>query len=244
MIKHAALMIKEAKRAIAFTGAGISVESGIPPFRGSNGLWSKYDPIVLDLGYFYENPKESWLVIKEIFYDYFSLAKPNPAHLALAELEKKGFISGIITQNIDNLHQSAKSENVIEFHGSSSRLVCTGCNGVFDFEPKMLDRLPPTCPACRGLLKPDFVFFGEGIPTKAFQKSLDEAQNADLWLVIGTTGEIMPASSLVYEAKQNGATIIELNLQASNYTADASDYFLRGKAGVLLPKLADLVLES
>jgi len=244
MIEQAAKLIKEANRVIAFSGAGISVESGIPSFRGPEGLWSKYDPIVLDLGYFYDNPKKSWLLIKEIFYDYFSLAKPNSAHLALTQLEKKGFIGAIITQNIDSLHQAAKSKNVIEFHGSSSRLVCTGCNRVFDFKPEMLQKLPPICPNCGGLLKPDFVFFGEGIATKAFQESLNETKNADLWLVIGTSGEIMPASSLVYEARQNGATIVEVNLRPSNYTADAADFFLQGKAGDLLPKIADLVLEN
>jgi NAD-dependent deacetylase len=137
--KQAAEILRASKRNIAFTGAGISVESGIPPFRGVNGLWSKYDPIVLDIDYFYSNPYEAWIKIKEIFYDFFGKAKPNAAHISIANLEKKGLIKSVITQNIDNLHQEAGSETVYEFHGNSQKLICTNCNKTFNVKSINLD---------------------------------------------------------------------------------------------------------
>ncbi|RKX78983.1 MAG: RNA polymerase subunit sigma [Spirochaetes bacterium] len=235
-------IIRNAKRLVAFTGAGISVESGIPPFRGPDGLWSRYDPQVLDLTFFQQHPEDSWKVIKEIFYDFFGKARPNPGHLALAELERAGILKGIITQNIDNLHQEAGSRNVVEFHGSSRRLSCLSCSENREFREDMLAELPPICPDCGGLLKPDFIFFGEGIPPHAYQRSEEETQNADVWLVVGTTGEIMPASMLPIEAHGKGAAIIEVNLHPSNYTSSITDIFLQGKAGVVLRELADRVI--
>ncbi len=161
-------LILNSKCTIAFTGAGISVESGIPPFRGENGLWSKYDPNVLDLGNFQLNPIESWKVIKEIFYDFFGKAKPNTAHFVLAEMETKGFLKSIITQNIDNLHYEAGSKEVYEFHGNSRMLVCPYCsNKSIAAETDLIEI--PLCNHCHAVLKPDFIFFGEGIP-EAYQK--------------------------------------------------------------------------
>ena len=236
-LQRAAWRIRTAARTVAFTGAGISVESGIPPFRGPNGLWSRYDPKVLDLDYFRRHPAESWQVIKEIFYDFFGEAHPNPAHTALAQMGREGWLHGIITQNIDNLHQEAGSRDVTEFHGTSRRLTCLDCGQHFGFQPDLLSRMPPACPACGGLLKPDFIFFGEGIPPKAYQRALEETRLADVWLVIGTTGEIMPASLLPIEAQRNGAFIIEVNVQPSNYTARITDIFLQGKASQMLTDL-------
>ena len=117
-IERAAEAIKNAKFLTAFTGAGISVESGIPPFRGQGGLWNKYDPRMIEISFFQENPEQSWSEIKKIFYSSMKSAKPNPAHLTLAEWEKQGLLKGIITQNIDNLHQEAGSKTVYEFHGT------------------------------------------------------------------------------------------------------------------------------
>jgi len=242
LIQQAAQKIKIAGRLISFTGAGISVESGIPPFRGPDGLWSRYDPQVLDLSYFQRYPDKSWRIIKEIFYDFFGKAQPNPAHQALAQLEAAGVMHGVITQNIDNLHQEAGSRDVIEFHGTSRRLSCLSCHQTWEFQPEMLASLPPACPRCGGLLKPDFIFFSEGIPPLAYQRSLTETQLADIWLVIGTTGEIMPASMLPIEAQRNGALIIEVNLRPSNYTNTITDIFLQGKASEVLSALAEAVL--
>ncbi len=243
LIQKAAQKIKNSRRLISFTGAGISVESGIPPFRGPDGLWSRYDPQVLDLSYFQHHPANSWRIIKEIFYDFFGKAQPNPAHQALAQLEAAKVLHGVITQNIDNLHQKAGSRDVIEFHGTSRRLTCLSCHQIWDFQPEMLASLPPACPRCGGLLKPNFIFFSEGIPPLAYQRSLTETQLADIWLVIGTTGEIMPASMLPIEAQRNGALIIEVNLHPSNYTNTITDIFLQDKATDVLSALAEAVLD-
>ncbi len=236
-IKQAANLLKQSHYTSAFTGAGISVESGIPPFRGTTGLWSKYNPIVLDINYFHSNPLESWRVIKEIFNDFFGKAKPNKAHQVLASMEQKGLLRNIITQNIDNLHQEAGSREVYEFHGNSRELVCTKCNKRFGIKNINFNKLPVTCDECGGLVKPDFIFFGEGIPPAAYEKSLESASKADLFLVIGTTGEIMPASQIPVIAKNNGAKIIEINIEPSNYTQQLTDIFLQGKATEIMELL-------
>jgi NAD-dependent deacetylase len=225
----AARWIEEAGHTVAFTGAGISVESGIPTFRGPTGLWSRYDPQILDLRYFYEHPKESWEAIREIFYDYMGAnARPNAAHRFLAELERRGRLDGVITQNIDNLHQEAGSRNVVEFHGTAQKLLCTRCGERTPFTEHGLNDLPPLCDRCGGLLKPDFIFFGESIPPEAYRRSMELAEDADLLLVIGTTGEVMPASMIPYEAKK--ARIIEINIEPSAYTEHRTDLFLQAKA--------------
>ena len=237
-IREAASSIKEARHVTAFTGAGISVESGIPPFRGENGIWNKYDPMILDIQYFMEHPTESWIVIKEIFYDFFGKAEANRAHIVLAEMEKSGLLSEVITQNIDNLHQKAGSTVVHEFHGNSRNLICTKSGELLPAAHADLDALPPIHPATGGLLKPDFIFFGEGIPPEAYQASIQAARNSDIFLVIGTTGEIMPASQIPYLAKENGASIIEVNTKESNYTSRITDIFLQGKATEIMDLLA------
>jgi len=226
----AAELIKNSGLTVAFSGAGISVESGIPTFRGPNGLWSKYDPNILDIDYFLQNPKESWKYIKEIFYDYMQDIKPNDAHKFLADLEAQNILKAVITQNIDNLHQLAGSKNVIEFHGTAQKLICMNCFKKYDINEISLDDLPPTCPKCWGLLKPDFVFFKESIPKKALEESLKLAQTCEVMLVIGTSGEIQPASQIPIIAKQNGAKIIEINIESSNYTNTITDIFLNDKA--------------
>ena len=235
--QKAADIIKNSKFLTSFTGAGISVESGIPPFRGPTGLWSRYDPKILDIDFFKQNPTESWRYIKEIFYDYMQNINPNKAHYFLAELEKKGLLKGIITQNIDNLHQKAGSKNVVEFHGTASKLECIKCKNKFSSNKINLKKLPPLCPICGGILKPDFVFFGEPIPKEAFEKSIYLMQNTDIVLIIGTTGEIMPASELPYLAKEKGAKIIEINIEESNYTNKITDIFLKEKATLATEKL-------
>ncbi len=228
-IKKATEIISKAKHLTAFTGAGISVESGIPPFRGPNGLWSRYDPIILEINYFYQNPEESWRVIKEIFYDHFSKAQPNKAHYILAEWEKQGILKSIITQNIDNLHFIAGNTKVIEYHGNSRNLICTKCGKTHQSNENIFKKLPPTC-ECGGLLKPDFVFFGEGIPREAVIQSEHESNTCDVMLIIGSTGEIFPASTIPYNAKNNGAVIIEINPERTNFTNSITDIFIDKKA--------------
>ncbi|MCG8513387.1 MAG: NAD-dependent deacylase [Halanaerobiales bacterium] len=230
-------LLKNAQHAVAFTGAGISLESGIPTFRGENGLWSKYDPKFLELDYFYRNPQEAWRLNIEVFYQHLARTKPNPAHRILAGLEKKGLIKAVITQNIDNLHQQAGSNNVIEFHGSSNRLFCIECNQQVEFKWEYLDSLPPTCQNCQGILKPGYIFFGEPIPEPARTLAFQAAETADLFLVIGTTGEVQPASFLPVIASRNGALIIEINPAKSNYYLDITDIYLPGGATHFMTKI-------
>ncbi|PCH68600.1 MAG: RNA polymerase subunit sigma [Bacteroidales bacterium] len=234
-------LIKNSKSMIAFTGAGISVESGIPPFRGADGLWSRYDPKCLDLDYFHAEPKESWTAIKSIFYDFFGKAKFNEAHRVLADFETKGILKAVVTQNIDNLHQMAGSKNVLEFHGNSQKLICPHCKKIYLPKEVDLEVLPPKCATDKHILKPNFVFFGEGIPEEAYDRSLLAAQKADLVLIIGTTGEVMPAAMIPGEAKRAGATIIEINTEPSNYTNQITDFFLQGKASEILLELEVLI---
>jgi NAD-dependent deacetylase len=236
-IKEAAAVIREAKYVTAFTGAGISVESGIPPFRGKGGLWNKYEPHVLEIQYFHSNPEESWKVIKEIFFDTFGPAIPNRAHEVLALMEEYKMLKEIVTQNIDNMHQAAGNTKVHEFHGNSRQLICTKTGEKLPVAHADLDAIPPIHPATGGLLKPDFIFFGEGIDMQTFQESVRAAQQSDVQIVIGTTGEVMPAGQIPMIAKDNGATIIEVNIEESNFTRNTSDIFLPGKATEVMDML-------
>ena len=240
-IRKAAQLFLKSSHATAFTGAGISVESGIPPFRGQNGLWTKFDPICLDLTFFLGKPEESWPLIKHIFYDSFANARPNKAHFGLALLERKGVIRGVITQNIDNLHQEAGNKNVIEFHGNSKYLKCTGCQNRYNIKDIHITNTPPSCPKCKKLLKPDFVFFGEGIPQDAYYASLDAAEHSDLFLLVGTSGEVVPANQIPFLAKQNGAKIVEINVTPSVYTDQITDIFINGQAGEVMEKLVQVI---
>ncbi|MFN8255013.1 MAG: NAD-dependent deacylase [Bacteroidales bacterium] len=242
-LNEAALLLKNSRYAIAFTGAGISVESGIPPFRGEDGLWNKYNPIVLDINFFKKNTLESWKVIRELFYDFFGKAKPNKAHTVLAELENSGIIKSIITQNIDNLHQEAGSKIVYEFHGTANKIRCMQCESLYNSAEVDMKKLPPKCKKCGGILKPDFIFFGEAIPEYANRKSFEEAEKCDVLLVIGTTGEVMPASMIPQIARDNGAKIIEINPEKSHFTNRLTSVYLEGKAGIVMEELSRIISE-
>jgi NAD-dependent deacetylase len=236
----AAEMIQRSEHITAFTGAGISVPSGIPPFRGADGLWSRYDPNILQLHRYLYSPEKSWPVIKEIFYDYFGKARPNPAHFALANMELQG-LKTIITQNIDNLHQEAGSADIIEFHGSSHWFTCTGCSRKFPLAQVSIEDKAPHCSHCAALLKPDFIFFGEAIPEAAMRRSLWEAKHSQLFLVIGTTGEIYPASQIPHLAAQNGIPILEINPEPSAFTHSITNHFIQEKAEIALPILIEIL---
>ncbi len=237
MLERAAEFLSNAKHAVAFTGAGISVESGIPPFRGENGLWDRYDPQFLEIDYFRDNPAASWRVIKEIFYDFLGTASPNAAHHALAWLERTGKLAAVITQNIDNLHREAGSRKVFELHGNIGELVCLRCAERFPREGMNLEQLPPLCGSCGGLLKPALTFFGEALPPVAYDAAVREAEAADVLLIVGTTGEVMPAAMIPYIAKTHGAKLIEINTSPSRLTELLTDVFLQGKAAEVMTRL-------
>ncbi len=239
LLDQTAALIADSRCFVAFTGAGISVESGIPPFRGHGGLWNKVDPRLLEIGYFEKNPLQSWRLIKQLFYQTLKKAKPNAAHHGLARLEKAGYLKTIITQNIDYLHQQAGSARVLEYHGTYKYLKCLQCGYRTEAKESMLVELPPLCPRCRGVLKPDFVFFGEAIPQKVAMESEKEARKADLMLIIGSTGEVYPAAMIPETAFHHGSKIVEINIEPSNYTHSITHIFLRGRATEIVSKIIE-----
>lgn len=238
--RAAARVIARADYLVAFTGAGISVESGVPPFRGTGGLWEQHDPRVLELGYFLRHPEECWTVIRELFYEKFREAKPNMAHKTLAYWEEIGLLKALITQNIDDLHTRAGNRDPIEYHGNCRRLICTQTGRRYDVTPELIAEIPPLSPE-GALFKPDFVFFGEGIPADAARRAAHAARTADVMLIIGTTGEVFPAASLPPAAGQNGATIVEINVEPSSYTGTVTDIFLQAPAAEAMGVLGELV---
>ncbi len=240
LIQQAANVIAKSKHIAALTGAGISAESGIPPFRGPGGLWEKYDPeeyATIDV--FHTNPEKAWILLKELG-DTVAKSQPNDGHRALAEMEDIGKLSSIITQNIDGLHQKAGSKKVIEFHGSYKTMICTSCQKSIESDNVMLDVIPPKC-ECEGILKPDVVLFGEPIPPDAIREAFQESSLCDVLLVIGTSAIVMPASQIPLIAKQNGATIIEINRERTILTSSISDIFLEGYSSISLTKITALL---
>jgi len=228
-----AALLQKSRRAAALTGAGISVESGIPAFRGAQGLWSRYDPVeYAHIRAFMAHPAKVWTMLKELDAT-IRAARPNPAHTALAELERLGKLAGIITQNVDNLHQEAGSANVIEYHGNAHHFVCHVCRGHWPREALDFDQTPLYC-YCGGLIRPDVVFFGEAIPEDALRQAHALAAGCDLMLVIGTSAAVYPAAGLPYTAKDAGAAIVEINLEPTDLTDKLTDYFLSGSASNLL----------
>ncbi len=241
LIKRAAKDILHSKKTIAFTGAGISVESGIPDFRSAQGLWQKYDPEeYATIDAFHSNPDKVWRMLKEMFL-LIMAAKPNPAHIGLAELERMGLLSSVITQNVDGLHQAAGNTRVIEFHGTHRTLSCLHCSTKIDGSSLTPESLPPRCPHCSSLLKPDVVFFGEPIPWKAQLMSSEESKSTTAVLVIGTSAVVYPAATIPITAKEGGATVIEINMEPTPLTDQISDYLIRGSAGEIVPAIVEEV---
>jgi len=239
LVKRIAQDIVDSHKTIALTGAGISVESGIPDFRSAGGLWSKYDPEeYAHISAFRSNPAKVWQMIKDMM-ELVLGAEPNPAHIALAELEKMGLLQAVITQNVDGLHQRGGSREVIEFHGSNQWLVCLGCGYRQEAAPLALEDFPPRCPQCSSILKPDVVFFGEPIPPEAQNRSFEEAKSSDLVLVIGTSALVYPAAGIPPLAKQSGAKVVEINMEPTPLTGFVSDYIIQGSAGQILPKIVE-----
>jgi len=250
-LREAARILAASRHTLAFTGAGISVESGIPAFRGEGGLWGRMDPGLLEIGRFNADPAASWTAIRELF--YIHRPEPNAAHRILAEWEGSGLLSFLVTQNIDGLHSAAGSSRVAEFHGSLRELVCLRCGARVEasgpaIEAGLLDELPPRCSApgprglaCGGLLKPDFVFFGEGIPGAAYSAAFAAAQDAAVCLVVGSTGVVYPAAEVPMAAKRAGAFVIEIDPGETEFSATICDLHLRLRAGEALTRLDSLI---
>ena len=236
-IQRVAEDLFSAPRVIAFTGAGISVESGIPDFRSSTGLWSKYNPEeYATIDAFRADPRKVWKMLAGMI-DLVVRAKPNPAHVGLADLEEIDKLHAVITQNVDGLHQAAGSRKVIELHGSNATLSCLSCGSTFGAESFSLNDLPPTCGRCRSILKPDVVFFGEPLPWDAYNEAMEAARTCDLVLVIGTSAVVYPAADIPITAKEFGAKVIEVNIEPTSLTDQVSDYLIEGRSAEIVPRI-------
>jgi NAD-dependent deacetylase len=240
-IKEAIKLIRKAKYGVAFTGAGISVASGLKPFRGEGGLWEEVNPNFFEIDFFKKKPYQSWKIIKEVFYDNLPNVEPNIAHKVLGGMCERGFIESVITQNVDGLHQKAGSKFVYELHGSIRQLVCTDCMSEYDLGFADLNFLPPTCYMCKGILKPDMVFFNEPIPHFAKKRSIEEAEKADVFIIIGANAEVFPANTIPLKAKENGAKIIEINIKPSQFTENITDVFIRGTSSEILERMGKIL---
>ncbi|HZH74277.1 MAG TPA: NAD-dependent protein deacylase, partial [Mariniphaga sp.] len=240
-IQKAVQFIRESKYIVAFTGAGVSVESGIPPFRGDDGIWNTIHPLYLEIEYFRKKPLQSWRKIKEIFYDKLSDAEPNIAHEILAKMGKSNFLKSVVTQNVDHLHQKAGCKHVYELHGTYKQLVCINCSSEYDISFADLNFLPPTCFVCKGNLKPDMVFFNEELPEFPKKRALDEAKKSDLLLIIGTNAEVMPAAEIPVIAKNSGANIIEINIKPTPFTHTVTDVFIEAPATEAMQEIGKIL---
>ena len=228
--------LRTANHVAVLTGAGISAESGVPTFReAQTGLWAQYDPQELATPQaFYRNPKLvwEWYAWRR---ELVSKAEPNPGHLALVALESKVPKLTLITQNVDGLHQRAGSRAIIELHGNIMRTKCFDNGRLVQSWPPT-DEVPPRCPHCGGLLRPDVVWFGESLPHDALETAVSSAQSCDIFFSIGTSALVQPAASLPIEAIQAGAVTVEINPQPTPLTSHI-DYALKGGAGSILPAL-------
>ena len=243
MINKVAQMIAASSRVVVFTGAGISTESGIPDYRGTGGLWTKVDPNDFTIDKFLssgETRKKMWQRLREG--GLMADAEPNLAHLAIVELEKMGKLSSVITQNVDNLHQKAGNAQKIvhELHGNIQWLVCLNCRERYPIEiVKRNAPSPdhvPTCDYCRGILKPDVVFFGEALPQETLMQATQEARACDLLIVIGSSLVVYPAAYMPLYAKQSGASIVIIN-KGNTEQNDIADVFINAPAGETMTKI-------
>jgi NAD-dependent deacetylase len=234
----ASRILQAAPNVVALTGAGISVESGIPAFRGSQGLWDRFDPMeYATIEAFSADPGKVWRMFSGML-SLVASAVPNRAHDALAELERSGRLKSLITQNVDGLHQAAGSRNVIEYHGSFRELVCLSCWKRFPFARWSPGGEPPRC-ECGAVLKPDLVLFGEPIPWGAQAAAEADAKSCGALLVIGTSAQVFPACELPVIARANGAAVIEINTEETPLTRGTTDLFLPGRASEVMTQIME-----
>jgi len=252
-VARLAALLTRARRAVVFTGAGVSTESGIPDFRSPGGVWDQFDPDELN----YENflgsmrgRRKYWELGRKI-YPVIRDAAPNPAHEAIAELYRRGRLDCCITQNIDNLHQRAglPASAVIELHGNASRARCLECSASYSrdevhrwLEERGLD--VPDCPGCGGIIKPNTILFGEAMPRAETEEAERRARASDLFIVVGSSLVVYPAAYMPVHARHAGATLVIVNLTPTPYD-DQAELVIRGKAGeVMAAVIADVLART
>jgi len=262
-ILECARLILESKNLVAFAGAGLSQESGIPTFRGDQGIWKEYPPIIygnlpgLALAFAFRPKRFRQFVASAI--SAFIQAEPNPGHLALAELFHRGLLKAVITQNIDNLEGRAGVKEVIQLHGSIYKMRCLRCGKIFEISRERLllaleqlqkisgraslirfGRSLSKCPECGGIRRPDIVFFGEGLNPEDYDRAVDLARSSDLMLVLGTSGLVYPAGYIPNYAKDSGARLIEINPEPTALTP-LSELTINSTSALALPEIIRLV---
>lgn len=247
-IEFAADLLRQAERTVVLTGAGISTPSGIPDFRSEGtGLWSRDEPMeVASLSTFRTSPERFYQWFRPLARQIFN-AQPNPAHTALAELEKAGHLRLIVTQNIDILHQKAGSQHVVEMHGTLATLTCTECfkkSGSEDHLEAFAEHgTIPLCPKCGGILKPDVILFGEQLPQLAWMEAQREARQCDLMLVVGSSLEVLPVAGLPMQALDRGAHLVIIN-NSPTYLNVRADIVILEDVAQVLPILAERVMHG
>lgn len=246
-IEDIASDLKKSRYVVTFTGAGISSESGIPTYRGKEGLWHKYDPnLYANINYFHQDSSYYWNFFRDVRYPMLKEVKPNKAHLALAEIENIGNLKTVITQNIDGLHQEAGSTSVIELHGTTRIIYCMNCSQEYTMDDafSMLEvEIPPVCSKCKGKLRPAVVFFGEALNSQILHSAYAEAESCDFLLVVGSSLVVYPAADIPLRAKRMGATLAIVNKETTplDYLAD---YVINDEAGRVLPQVVNFLKGS
>jgi len=250
LINRVADLIIDARRIVAFTGAGVSTESGIPDFRSPGGIWDRFDPDDFTYQKFITDPearRKQWQMLQEG--GLTTEAKPNPAHQAIAELDRLGKLDCVITQNVDNLHQKAgvPDDKVFELHGNMQWAVCLSCGRRYPFDQikARLDKGEeiPDCEACHGVLKPDAVFFGEPLPVKVLEEATSRSHSSDLFIVIGSTLIVYPAAYMPIYATSSGAKLVIINLSPTPMDKQAT-VLIRAKAGEVMLRVVERVKEK
>jgi len=246
-VERAAAWVREARHAVAFTGAGISTGSGIPDFRGPQGLWSRYDPEDFAFQRFCadDGARRRYWAWSRQFFPVVRDARPSAGHVALAELERAGRLACVVTQNVDRLHQRAGSREVVELHGNGLSVACLECGarGPRDAVQERLDagEQDPRCESCGGVLKPTTVSFGQAMPEQELLRAFDEASRADVLLCAGSSLVVFPAADVVPVAKRAGARLVLLNREPTSFDPLA-DLVLRGDCGVALAAISHAAL--
>jgi NAD-dependent deacetylase len=246
LIQKVTDLIRQSKKVIVFTGAGVSTESGIPDFRSPGGVWQKYNPEDFYYQKFIssEESREKYWQMSWEFYEPLKNAQPNAVHRAVAELEKMGKLDCVITQNIDNLHQRAgcSPQKVIELHGTAVSVSCLSCRKKYPREEIQSWLLrgvkAPRCDACGGILKPDTVSFGQSMPVKETEEAFHRARNCDLFIVIGSSLVVQPAATVPLEAKESGAKLIIINRDPTHHDSYA-DVVIHGSAGEVMSRVLE-----
>ena len=235
--------LKNTMSVVIFTGAGMSAESGVPTFRGEDGIWKKFKPEELaNFDAFMRNPELVWEWYKHRK-QIIANIQPNAGHCALVEMERHHQHFSIITQNIDNLHRRAGSTAIHELHGNIERNYCIGCGKYFTNDEIIKQEGAPHCSACNGLIRPDVVWFGELLPVDEWNASVTAAKRAEIFFSVGTSSVVYPAASLPAIAKQGGAHVVEINIELTEFSSRLDEVLL-GKSGEILPHLLEICYQS